>query len=436
MPEIRNAPCPSQRTPRSIKHLLLLAALTVSGALAAADCALAAGPAVPAGFTITRIAGAPAGATNCDDLARLDGHIFITCQNATLSTGGGGNSTIAEYTDEGTLLNTWSLTDKADGMGADPFHHRLIVTLNEDARSHLVTIAPSEPAGQQITNYNYSPGAPGSTATTGALHTGGGTDSVSVDSRGYIYITASHAAVRTGTAVYRVVLTPPATPGGTGTATLNATYLDNATAANANGGGTVKLSLGDVDSGAIVPQTSPLYAGDFVIDDQTALLLVFARNIDAGTGLTALKTPFGLDDIRWSTADNGTMYVVDKGAPVTAGVSYIYKVTGPFVPGVAYASSDGLPEQVDKVNLATGALTPFITGLTLAKGLLYVDPAGADVPASVGPASASTATITSAAAVSSTTSDSDTLPIVLAIVSLALLLVLGGYLLSRSPRTP
>ena len=188
-----------------------------------------------------------------------------------------------------------------------------------------------------------------------------------------------------------------------------------------------------MDSGAIVPPTSPLYAGDFVVDDQTALMLVFARNIDAGTGLTALKTPFGLDDIRWTTADNGTMYVVDKGAPVTAGVSYLYKVTGPFIPGVAYASSDGLPEQVVKVNLATGALTPFINGLTLAKGLLYVDPAGMDVPASVGPASA-TATIAPAAAVSSSTSDGDTLPIVLAIVSLVMLLGLGGYVLARSPR--
>jgi len=413
-----------------------MTALSAAGALGVCEEALAAGgPAVPAGFSITRIAGAPAGATNCDDLARLDGHLFITCQNATLSTGGGGNSTIAEYADDGTLINTWSLTDKADGMGADPFHHRLIVTLNEDARSHLVTITPSEPAGQQITNYNYSPGAPGSTATTGALHTGGGTDSVSVDSRGYIYITASHSAVRTGAAVFRVVLTPPTSPGGTGTAALNATFLDNATATNGAGGGAVKLSLGDVDSGAIVPQTSPLYAGDFVIDDQTALMLVFARNIDSGTGLTALKTPFGLDDIRWTTADNGTMYVVDKGAPVTAGVSYLYKITGPFVPGVAYASSDGLPEQVVKVNLATGALTPFITGLTLAKGLLYVDPAGMDIPASVGPVSASTTTITPAAAVSSSTaSDSDTLPIVLAIVSLVLLLGLGGYALTRSPR--
>jgi hypothetical protein len=303
----------------------------------------------------------------------------MTCQNATLSTGGGGNSTIAEYADDGSLINTWSIADKADGIGADPLNHRVIVTLNEDAKSHLATITPSASSGQQVTNYNYSPGAPGSSATTGALHTGGGTDSVSVDSSGHIYITASHAAGRTGTAVLRVVLTPPARPGGTGTAALSPTFLDNATAANGNTtSGTVKLSLGDVDSGAIVPYTSPLHAGSFVITDQTALLLVFVSNINAGTGLTALKTPFGLDDIRWTTADSGTLYIVDKGAPVTMGASALYKVTGPFVPGVALASNDGVPNQVVTVNLATGALTPFVSNLTLAKGLVYVDPSGAE----------------------------------------------------------
>ena len=54
-------------------------------------------PSVPAGFTITKIAApAPATASNCDDLAFLEGHLFLGCQNKTLSVGGGGSSTLIE----------------------------------------------------------------------------------------------------------------------------------------------------------------------------------------------------------------------------------------------------------------------------------------------------------------------------------------------------
>ena len=107
----------------------------------------------------------------------------MTCQNMTQSTGGGGNSTIVEYADDGTVITTWSLKDKADGIAGDPLHRRLIVTLNEDANSHLATITPSAPAGQQVVDYSYSVN-PASPSLTGPLHTGGGTDSVSLDATG------------------------------------------------------------------------------------------------------------------------------------------------------------------------------------------------------------------------------------------------------------
>jgi hypothetical protein len=159
-------------------------------------------PTVARGFTIHKLAPAPKGATNCDDLAYLDGHLFMTCQNLTQSVGGGGNSTIVEYATDGSVLNTWSLVDKADGIAGDPLHHRVIVTLNEDAHSHLATITPSAPTGQQVTNYKYS-ADPASPSLTGPLHTGGGTDSVSVDSRGDIYLSASYGIAKTGTASSR-----------------------------------------------------------------------------------------------------------------------------------------------------------------------------------------------------------------------------------------
>ncbi|MGI8412767.1 MAG: hypothetical protein ACR2LV_06715 [Solirubrobacteraceae bacterium] len=312
---------------------------------------------------------------NCDDLAFLDGHLFMGCQNKTMSTGRGGNSTLVEYGLDGSVVNTWSIKDKIDGLGADPANHRVIATLDEDANSHLATIMPSAPTGQQLTNYRYSPD-PHAASTPAALQTSGGTDHVSIDSQGHILVTGSHSGPKAGTAVFKVALSAPSSPTGTGTATLTPTFADNAVATKGNKGtGAVKLSLGDVDSGAIVPADSPRFGGSYVITDQTAIELVFASNIFQGTGLTVLKTPFGLDDILWTTSAAGTLYVVDNGG-TTAGASAIYRVTGPFVKNTVLAANDGLPNQVAKVNLTTGALMPFIQHLTTAKGLVYLDPSG------------------------------------------------------------
>ncbi|MDQ6818661.1 MAG: hypothetical protein M3018_14850, partial [Actinomycetota bacterium] len=272
-------------------------------------------------------------------------------------------------------VKTWSIRDKIDGIGADPLNHRVIVTENEDGNTHLFTLTPSAPAAQRVVQYAYSPNPQDASAPV-ALRTGGGTDQVSVDSAGHILITGSHARRRTGTAVFKVVLSPPSSPSGTGRATLSPTFLDNATAANGNTGtGTVTLHLGDVDSGAIVPQSSPRFGGSYVIADQTAPELVFASNIFNGTGLTVLRTPFTLDDIRWATSDGGALYVVNNGGMVPGG-SAIYKVTGPFKKNTVLASNDGVGDQVVTANLATGALTPFVRHLTQATGLVYLDPSG------------------------------------------------------------
>jgi hypothetical protein len=430
---------------RSARAALWLATLGVVavGAASPAVAAPAVKPSVPAGFQITKLADAPKGSSNCDDLAFLDGNLYMGCQNKTLSIGGGGNSTLLEYTTGGKLVKTWSVKDKIDGMNADPLHHRLTVTENEDANSHLFTLTPAAPAAQQIVNYAYSPDPRGA-STPVALRTGGGTDQVSVDSTGHILITGSHAGTKTGTAVFKVTLTPPSTAGGKGTAALSPTWVDDATAANGNtNSGTVKLALGDVDSGAIVPPGSSRFAGGYVIDDQTALELVFSTNIFQGTGLTVLKTPFGLDDILWTSSAAGTLYVVDKGPTVNlpqVSASSLYKVTGPFVKNTVLASNDGVSDQVVKVNLTTGALTPLVQHLQTTKGLVYLDASGTQTALPLNGATAvstPTTKTTSGSASSSTTSNkgggSNTALIVVIIV-VVLLLLGGGFALSRRGR--
>jgi hypothetical protein len=391
-------------------------------------------PSVPAGFSMTRLAApSPASASNCDDLAFLEGHLFLGCQNKTLSVGGGGDSTLLEYTTGGAVVNTWSIKDKIDGMAADPLNRRLIVSLDEDTNTHLATVTPSAAAGQQVTQYTYSPDPRGA-STPPALRTGGGTDQVSVDSAGHILVTASHAGTKTGTAVFKVLLTSPSSPTGTGTATLSPTFLDNATAANGNtGSGTATLALGDVDSGAIVPQGSPRFGGSYVITDQTALELVFASNIFKGTGLTVLKTQFGLDDLLWATSNGGTLYVVDKGATSVlpaVSASALYKVTGPFVKNTVLASNDGVGDQVVTVNLTNGNVTPFVQHLNTTKGLVYVDASGSTTAL---PLNGSTSSPTKS---SSSSGDSSNTGLIVGIIAAALVLLgATAYVLMRRGRT-
>jgi hypothetical protein len=419
-------------SPRSLAAMLasgIATCLLISSGPAFAAAATT--PSVPPGFTITRIAApAPAGASNCDDLAFLDGHLFMACQNKTLSVGGGGNSTLIEYTPVGAVVNTWSIVEKIDGMAADPLNHRVIVTLNEDANTRLATITPSAASGQQITPYTYSPDPRGASTPT-ALRTGGGTDQVSVDSAGHILITASHAGTKTGTAVFKAVLTPPSSPSGTGTATLSPTYPDNATAANGNTGtGTAQLALGDVDSGAIVPQDSARFGGSYVVADQTALELVFANNIFNGTGVTVLKTQFGLDDLLWATSAGGTLYVVDKGATSVlpaVSASALYKITGPFTKNTVLAANDGVGDQVDTVNLTNGNLTPFVQHLNTTKGLVYVDASGSPTALALNGS-------TSSPTKSSSKGSSDT-GLIIGLIAAALVLLGGGYWLASRRRT-
>jgi hypothetical protein len=387
--------------------------------------AAAAAPSVPSGFTITQIAApAPATASNCDDLAFLEGHLFMGCQNTTLSVGGGGKSTLIEYTTGGSVVNTWSITDKIDGMAADPLRHRVILSLDEDANTHLATVAPSAASGQQVTYYTYSPDPRGA-STPSELRTLGGTDQVSVDRAGNILITASHAGTKTGTAVFRATLSAPSGGGSTGTATLAPTFLDNATASNGNtGSGTANLALGDVDSGAIVPKDSARFGGSYVITDQTALELVFANNIFKGSGLTVLKTQFGLDDLLWATSAGGTLYVVDKGPTSTlpaVSSSALYRITGPFAKNTVLASNDGVGDQVVTVNLTNGSLTPFVQHLNTTKGLVYLDASGSATQLALNGAPSSSG---------SGKSSSDT-GLIIGIIAAAVVLLGGGALLVR-----
>ena len=385
-----SAPPPRSRGRRRLRQSSLVAALGVvaAGGVGAALSFGASKPAAAAGFKLTKLATLPAGVTNCNDLTSLAnadytesripvGDLFVGCANGVLSNGRGGppnrkadTSTMVEYTTAGKYVKQWSVANQIAGIAGEPLHRRVLISLDSAANSALVFIDPNIGEVQ----YAYSPD-PQSASAAKSLHTGGGTQSIVVDSHDDIFVTASHPTRLGATASFKVVLSPPSGPSGEGAATLSPTFSDDATAANGNTGkGKVKLALHQIDANAIVPSSSRRYGGDYVVDDEATHQLVFSSKVTAGKGLTVLKTTLGLRDIRWATSKGGTFYLVRRGTQTPLAKSTLYKVTGPFVKGAAYATtSDG---ELVRVNLSNGNLTPIVRGLGTSVGLVYVNPDG------------------------------------------------------------
>jgi hypothetical protein len=322
---------------------------------------VAAGPVVPAGFTVTLFAAAPAGLTHPDDITRLNGDTFVSYQNANADgTPVGAQSTVVEFAADGAVINHWNLTGRCDGLTADPRSQRVLATLNEDANSSLAVIRPKADPGAQLRLLAYSPDP--------ATVSGGGTDALTIFD-GAIYVSASNPSGNTVPAMYRLTV-----PRHGATAYLEPVFADDAQAAQGNGGtsGTTMLNLSDPDSNAAVPASSPRFAHDLVLDSQADSQLVFASQ--PGTpeqSLTLLNLAGGpqVDDVRWADTSGGDLYAVDQQA------DQIWLIRGPFPAGAAYASipaGSPMAGTVGRVDLSSGAVSPFATGLLSPKGLLYV----------------------------------------------------------------
>src|SRR6202035_617489 len=213
-----------------------------------------------------------------------------------VSPSGNLDSTLVEFTPTGSVVKQWDVTGKIDGMGADSAAGQVIATVNEDSKSSLYTIS-----GGTVTHYTYTPSLP---------HLGG-TDAVTVYN-GKIMIVASAPgtggkAPASAPAVYAVTLNA-----GTKTAAVAPLFADNATATSVNTGKKTTLALTDPDSSAVVPTSSPAFAGDYALDAQGDLEMIFSGA--SGQNLQVLKLGQSVDDIAWATSATGSLYSTDSGA--------------------------------------------------------------------------------------------------------------------------
>ncbi len=301
------------------------------------------------------------GLTKPDDLTALGGRLFVAFQNGVPSTGGAkgtpARSTVVEFTRTGRVLRRWQLTGKCDGLTADPTHHRLIATVNEDGNSALYTIPVTGHHRASRFRFDAQP-----------LPHGGGTDSITID-RGRLYLVASAPTAGTyGPALYQVRLVHT-------TAKLTAVpFFDATTATLADAGGhhrAVHLALTDPDSSTVVPARSPRFAGDFMLDAQGDRQQVYVSHLGVrGQHLWVLRLSRPVDDTAWATTTHGTLLEANTAAGT------VDALTGSFDSGTAYVSIT--PEvgahHLGTLNLRTGAVHPVRTGGSpiAPSGLLYL----------------------------------------------------------------
>jgi hypothetical protein len=259
-----------------------------------------------------------------DDIGTMNGEVYVGYQNGVGSTGGaspsgGTTSTIVEYRMDGTIVQTWSVTGKCDGLTADPATNRVLLTVNEDGNSSMYVIHPSAAPANQVVHLNYSPDL---ATVTGA----GGTDAIIVQN-GNVYTTGSAPTTTDAPAIYQIGIDET-----TGTATMTGLFNDNATANGPDG--PVNLALTDPDSANVVPASSPDFGGDIMFSSQADSQLLFIHNPGAPSQ-TINQLPIGtqVNDVEWATASTGTLYITDNQA------NKVYAIDSTFPVGTVFVAA-------------------------------------------------------------------------------------------------
>jgi hypothetical protein len=318
------------------------------------------------GYVVTVFASSSSAgkSTNPDSIIQVGSDIFVGYGDSVNPDGTVPNSNppvqgqteIIEYSLTGKALKTFKVIGHNDGLLAYD-SHTIWSLSNEDANPVLTVIDLT--AGTQT---QYTP-------TTPLLH-GGGLDDMAVIN-GVVYVSASNPNVSASTPQFPngVVTGAPAVI----SIALNAngTTFDwqpvlagNAQATNIVGGGTVTLNMTDPDSEGVDPK------GNLMIDSQQDSEIVFISN--AGTSTQAASVlPLTLNSQPWQVDD--TRFVPTGKAPfmlvTDTPTNTIYRVDGYFNAGDAYSNGEG---DVLKLNTTTGVMTPVVSGLGSAHGMLFV----------------------------------------------------------------
>ena len=326
-------------------------AMSVLAVLAHISAAQAS-PVASTGYSISLFAAAPVGATNPDSIAVVGGNVFVGYGNSAATDGSSGSSTIAEFDSQGHLIGTTSVAGHNDGLRYNAATGQLWSLQNEDANPTLILINPNTLAQSPAMGFSATP------------HGGGYDDAAFSGTQAFI--SASNPANNPNSQPAIV----SATVGGS-TVSVAGILNGNASATSINSGSTVTLNLQDPDSLIFAPD------GRLVLDSQADDELVFLTN--PGTGgqsVQVLALSNSVDDTVFVGSGPECVLVSDRNA------NNVDEVCGAFTTGQALsaAADDNFLGALD---LATGLLTPIVTGLDSPHGLALIAAPAAPEPASI-----------------------------------------------------
>jgi hypothetical protein len=307
-------------------------------------------------YAVSVFATSPPNATQPDSIVSWGDDIIVGFQNHVAKDGSDGkSSTILGFSASGEVKRSFSVPGHNDGLRIVG-DGKLWALQNEDANPNLVVIDLE--SGAQ-TPYQFAP----------TPHGGGYDDIVVV--RGEVYLTASNPNLNAlGFNVFPALVRARLS---NGNVLLEPVLNGNAAATDIASGATVSLNLTDPDS-----MTKDL-KGNIVFTSQADSELVFVGHVG-----TSEQTVGLLGITSSATGPGGALITVDDTAFVPPGAAYllvsdvgsgiIYRIDRTpfgFEPGQAYSASD-TAGVVGTLNLDTGVLTPIVTGMSSARGLLFV----------------------------------------------------------------
>jgi hypothetical protein len=279
-------------------------------------------------------------------------------------------------TTSGGIERSWQVSGHVDGLSADAGTGLVVATSNEGADSSLTTLDPAD--GAEV-HYRYDPYP---------LPHNGGTDAISFW-QGAMLVSASapgtvgpKAPQPNYPAVYELSLDTAAH-----VAKEVPLFYDEspATLANLgrNAGRAVKLGLTDPDLSEVVPEYSPRFAGDFVLDSQGDKEQIYVAGSPAAMKLSVLRLSQSINDTAWATSVRGTLFITDTDDDI------VDILSGTFKPGTAYVAvtpcdANSAPSKcpgpgfsanyLGALDLATGTVSPVDLGTLRAEpnGLYFL----------------------------------------------------------------
>jgi hypothetical protein len=341
----------SQKMQMNLSLFLVAGALLLC-CLMIPSAAVAQGPMAQPPYQLTVFAKSANGNSQPDSIVQWRDSVLIGFGDHVAKDGSDGkSSTIVQYSLRGKVQRTFSVPGHNNGLrivGED----ELWALQNEDANPNLVVIDLE--SGHQIM-FSFAPTA----------HGGGFGDLVVKD--GEVFMTASNPNLNAqGVNVFPALVRARLYRG---MVDVQPVLNGDANSTDIPSGTLIQLDLTDPDSLTIDPR------GNIVLDSQADGLLVFIRNplsASPQVGSVFISNSTGgattVDDTAFALGAKTFLLVTDLAGDT------IYRLDSPpfgFEPGVAYSASpsDGT---VGTLDLDNGVLTPILTGLGSAHGLLFV----------------------------------------------------------------